>query len=263
MEKDPKKLKELLEQRHKILTRVPLITEVFGNPKESSKGTIILPPKIFNNKVLKMFSAKCREHKVTFNSGFIGVMRVALMELVREAGIVRDTYQISTRHPVNTRRYMSDVTSMVWGFHIIQMSLDMATPWDARKNFWKHVVDIDTKFHERIRNMGPVEDLVLDSMLQKMLPHHGNETIYDMMITSLWLPKMEIIGNGKHVQMSHFHGYTSLNDIEYKMIAAIFGLKNWVQLQMGYSSEYITNKNVVKLLERMITVFNDAAKSID
>ena len=263
LEKDPKKLKELLGQRRKILTRVPLITEAFGDPIGSPHGTIILPPEIFSNKVLEMFSAKCKAHKVTFNSGFIGVMRVALMELVREAGIVRDSYQISTRHPVDTRRYMSDVTSMVWGFHSIQMSLDMATPWDARNNFWKHVIEIDTKFRERIRNLGPVEDFILDTMLQKTLPERGNETIYDMMLTNTWSPSIKTIDNGKHVQMSHFQGYTSMDSLEYKMSCGIFAFKNWVQLQMCYSTEYITNKNAVKLLEKMITVFNDAAKSMD
>lgn len=188
LEKDSHTLKEPLEERHKILTRVPLITEAFGELKESSLYSKSIKPEIFDHKLLQAFSAKCKAHNVTFNSGFIGVIRVALMELVREAGLVRDSYVISTRHPVNTRRYMSDVPSMVWGYHSMPMSLHMATPWDAGNNFWKHVVDIDTKFRERLRKMGPMEDFVLDTMLMPIIPDNGNKTIYDMSLTNTYSP---------------------------------------------------------------------------
>ncbi|XP_063882808.1 uncharacterized protein LOC135112359 isoform X1 [Scylla paramamosain] len=263
LQKDPRRLKALLEERYKIMTRVPLITEAFGERKESPPDTNTLRPEILDHKLLQVFNAKCKAHKVTFNSGFLGVMNVALMELVREAGVVRDSYVISTRHPVSTRRYMRGVTSMVWGFHSLPMSMDTVMPWDARNNFWKHVVDIDTNFRERIRKMGPVEQLVLDTMLQPMIKDRGNKTIYDMALTNTYAPTIEAIGNGKHVQISQFHGYSSVNGLEYKMLCGIFGFKNWVQSQLAYSSEYITKEIAAKLFERMITVFNDTAKSLD
>ncbi|XP_045117228.1 uncharacterized protein LOC123507936 isoform X2 [Portunus trituberculatus] len=263
LEKDTHRLKGLLEERYKIQTRVPLITEAFGEPKGSLPNTNTLTPDILDHKLLEIFSAKCKAHKVTFNSGFIGVMRVALMELVRDAGIVRDSYNISTLHPINTRRYMSNVTSMVWGSHGMPMTLDMTTPWNARNNFWKHIVNIDTKFRERIRKIGPVEDLVLDTMLKPMLPERGSNTIYDMMITNTWTPTITTIGNGKHVHITHFHGYTSLDGLDWKILLALFGFKNWIQSQLAYSSEYITKENAVRLSERMTTVFNDVATSKD
>ncbi|XP_045117232.1 uncharacterized protein LOC123507939 [Portunus trituberculatus] len=263
LENDKNRLKELLEERHKILTRVPLIIEAIREPKGPPPEINISKPEILDHKLLQVFRAKCKAHKVTFNSGFIGVMRVALMELVREAGIVRNSYNISTLHPINTRRYMSNVTSMVWAFHGMPMTLEMATPWDARNNFWKHVVDIDTKFREHIKKMGPVEDYVLDTMLKPMLQSVEKNTIYDMVFTNTWSPTIITIGNGKHVQMSHFHFYTSLKDLEYKLTCGIFGFKTWVQSQLIYSSEYITKENVVKLSERMTTEFNDTVKTMD
>ncbi|XP_063882807.1 uncharacterized protein LOC135112358 isoform X4 [Scylla paramamosain] len=260
LQKDPRRLKALLEERYKIMTRVPLITEAFGERKESPPDTNTLRPEILDHKLLQVFNAKCKAHKVTFNSGFLGVMNVALMELVREAGVVRDSYVISTCHPVSTRRYMRGVTSMVWGFHSLPMSMDTVMPWNARNNFWKHVVDIDTNFRERIRKMGPVEQLVLDTMLQPMIKDRGNKTIYDMALTNTYSPTIKTIGNGKHVQISQFHGYSSVNGLEYKMLFGIFGLKNWVQSQLGYST---TKEIAAKLSEKTITVFNDTAKSLD
>ena len=195
LEKDPQRLKVLLEERNKLKNRVSLITEAFGEPQEPSPTTHLLDSQVLDDKLLQIFNAKCRAHNVTFNSGFSAVVNVALVEMVREAGVVRDSYMVFTRNPVNTRRFMSDRNSIVLGYHIMQMTHIMMTPWNTKNNFWKYVKDFDNKFRGRINKMGLLED----SMMQTVSSDHNHKIISDCFITNMYFMKMKPYGNGKNI----------------------------------------------------------------
>lgn len=261
LEKDPQRLKVLLEERYKVKTRVPLITEAFGVPQEPSPATYTLESKILDDKLLQVFNAKCKVHKVTFNSGIVGVTNVALIKLVREAGMVRDSYTISSRHPVDTRRYMSDVKSMVWSYHSVPMTVTMKTPWNVRKYIWKYIVDFDAKFRGHMNKMGPLEERVLDAMLQLETLESKHKAIYDLYLLSVYSPRVKGYGNGKHVQLTDFQNYFPVTQTGFRIAVGVAQFRDKVRYQLGFSSGFITRENAAKFSDNVLSVFNDVARS--
>ena len=263
LEKDPQRLKVLLEERYKLKDRVSLITEAFGEPQEPSPTTYALESQVLDDKLLQVFNAKCKTHKVTFNSGISAVLNVALVEMVREAGVVRDSYLVSTRHPVDTRRYISDRKSIVLGFHILPMTQIMMTPWNTKDNFWKYVIDFDNKFRGRINKMGPLEERVLDTMMHTVTSNHNHKIMSDCFIVNVYFPGIKPYGNGKHIQLTDSLLLTNHNKCDYGIGLGISMLRDHVQIQFCYSSGYITTENCLKLSNKVMNVLNDIANLTD
>ena len=263
LEKDPQRLKILLEERYKLKNRVSLITEAFGEPQEPSPTTYLLDSQVLDNKLLQIFHSKCKAHKVTFNSGISAVFNVALVEMVREAGVVRDSYLVSTCHPVDTRRYMSDKKSIVLGYHGMPMTQIMMTPWNTKNNFWKYVIDFDNKFRSCINKMGPLEERVLDTMMQTVTSDHNHKVISDCLISNVYSPRIMPYGNGKHIQLTDSLILTNLNKNDYGIAFGVTMFRDHVQIQLAHSLEYITIENCLKLSNKAINVFNDIANMTD
>ncbi|KAK8380007.1 hypothetical protein O3P69_016576 [Scylla paramamosain] len=265
LEKDPHMLSTLLEERYKIKTSVPLITEIFGKPDEPSPETYTVTPQVIDDKLLQVFSAKCKTHKVTFNSAFVGVINVALMELAHEAGVARDSYIITHRHPVDTRRYMSDVTCMVWGYHVVPMTHTTTMPCNARSTFWENVINFDTNFRDRINTMGPLQERILDTILQERKPDFENTTIHNLNVTNMYSPRIKTSGDGKHVQLTNSCGYLPLpfTHHDYCITGGLTRFREQVQFQVGYYSGFITTENATRLSDKVISVFKDTAKEVD
>uniref|UniRef100_A0A0P4VX04 Condensation domain-containing protein n=1 Tax=Scylla olivacea TaxID=85551 RepID=A0A0P4VX04_SCYOL len=263
LEKDPQKLKVLLEEVSKRKTRVPLITEAFGEPQEPYPDTIFLPTEVLDNKLLQVFIAKCKAHKVTVNSGFGGLLNAALVELVREAGVVQDSYVISTCHSVDTRRYMSDVKSLVWGYHTCNMLHTMETPCNVKKSFWKYVVDYDSKFRSHLNTKGPLQDRILDHMVLAAMPDHKQKVTYDFFSLNFHSPQTESFGNGKHIQLSDFCNYSPLTKTDFGMVNATVSFRDRVLFQPFMSSGFITKENAEKFVDKVIGMLYDISKTMD
>ncbi|MPC22869.1 Tudor domain-containing protein 1 [Portunus trituberculatus] len=261
LEKDPQRLKALLEEVSKHKTRVPLITEAFGEPQEPYPDTVALPMKILDHKLLQVFIAKCKAHKVTFSSGFGGLMNAALVELVREAGVVRDSYTISTCHSVDTRRYKSDVKSIVWGYHACNMTHTMETPCNVRKNFWKYVVEYDTKFRNHLNTNGPLQDRMLDHMMLAAMPDRKQKVIYDFFYVNIYSPRTESFGNGKHIQLTDFCTCSPLTKTDFGMTNVVVRFRDQVMIQPHISSGFITEANAVKFIDKVTGMLYDISKT--
>ncbi|KAK8380069.1 hypothetical protein O3P69_016604 [Scylla paramamosain] len=265
LEKDPHMLSTLLEERYKIKTSVPLITEIFGKPDEPSPETYTVTPQVIDDKLLQVFNAKCKTHKVTFNSAFLGVINVALMELAREAGVVRDTYIITHCHPVDTRRYMSDVTSMVWGYHVVHTTHTTTMPCNARSTFWENVINFDTNFRDRINTMGPLQERILDTILQERKPDLENMIINNLMFTNIYSPRVKTFGDGKHVQLTNSCGHVSMSMThhEFCITGMLTRFREHVRFQVCYYSGFITKENAARISDKVVSIFNDIVKEVD
>lgn len=212
---------------------------------------------------MQAFHDKCKDHKVFFNSSFSCVLHVALVELVHEAGLVRDSYMISTRHHVDTRRYMSDVTTMVWGYHAMPMTHTMTAAWNMRKDFWKYAQDIDTKFGAQVNEMAPLEDRILDTMMESQNPDHKHKVIFDLAFAKLFSARTKSFGAGKHVQMTDILNYCPLTRLDYGMACTLSLIQDHIQLLLGHSTAFITKENAAKYFDKVINVFNDIAESVE
>lgn len=261
LEKDPQRLEKLLEEVSIYRTRVPLITEAFGEPQEPYPATALLPMEELDYKLMQAFIAKCKAHKVTFNSGLGAVLNAALVELVREAGVVRDSYTVSSCHPVDTRRYKSDVKSMVWGYHACLMTHTMETPFNVRKSFWKYVVDYDAKFRSHLDTKGPLQDRMLDHMVLAATADHKQKVIYDFYYINVRSPRVESYGNGKHIQLSDISAYAPLTKTDFGMINHVVSFRDHIMFHPLISTGFITTENGVKFVDKVIGMLYDMSKT--
>nr|XP_053648447.1 uncharacterized protein LOC128699739 [Cherax quadricarinatus] len=85
---------------------------------------------------------------------------------IREAGIIRDIYNISSLHPIDLRRYMKGYSEIYpMGFHTLSVSHTMATPYNVKDIFWEYVKQFDTEnFPSNLKNKQVLRDFALRKM---------------------------------------------------------------------------------------------------
>lgn len=85
------------------------------------------------------FFKKCREEKVTINSGFSAAANVALVDLVRESGVASDSYVLQNAHLVNLRRYWKKPIPNALGVHMgFPLIILTEVPGKVGSNYWDY-----------------------------------------------------------------------------------------------------------------------------
>lgn len=92
----------------------------------------------FDQETTKKFLAKCKANNVSFHTGFFTAVQVAVVELLKDAGIFQDTFEISSKHVVNSRRFWNkEVDADVqFGANIAALPVNFTVPSDWQKIFW-------------------------------------------------------------------------------------------------------------------------------
>ncbi|XP_064096451.1 uncharacterized protein LOC135208270, partial [Macrobrachium nipponense] len=98
------------------------------------------------------FFKKCREEKVTINSGFSAVANVALVDLLQENNIVHNSYIIQNFHLVNLRRYWEKKIPDLLGIHIGYPLLSRSeVPGNLGNNYWEYARSLHERISEDLR----------------------------------------------------------------------------------------------------------------
>lgn len=95
----------------------------------------------FDRETTKKFLAKCKGNSVSFHTGFFTATQVAVVELLKDAGVLQDSYDISSCHVVNARRFWSkEIDGEVqFGGNILSLPVKFTVPSDWKNIFWTTV----------------------------------------------------------------------------------------------------------------------------
>ena len=265
---DPKKLvaslRELVGSKH-----LPLLMEVNGVPTVANPTTVNLPPFLLDNQLMEKFASKCRSLGTTTNAGFTALINTSLVDVVREAGLEREVYNISSRHPVDTRRLMKDCQNLPLGNHAKPMTQCTATPRDVKKHFWKYVKHLDNELRNKLKRNYICQESVLEAM---MWPKgHNHESAYahqqlpfcDYFFTNLYNPRTSYQGIGKCVQSTAGANYMSFHTEGYAVAFGVFSFRGQARFQMGYSTGAVSREVAERCSEKSLAIFHDISRNLD
>lgn len=266
LENDPHRLTEAL-RKYSMSKHLPILMEAYGVPDEANPSTKYLPPVLLDNQMMKKIAAKTRSIGVTLNSCFTAVLNVSMMEVAREAGLERDTYNISSRLPVDSRRLMKNCKSLPLGFHSMPILQCTSTPHDAKKNFWQYVKHLDTEMREKLKGNYMCEQRVLEAILRRegFMPEATQHLPdCDYLFSNLYSPKVsEQKDVGKNIQITEGGNYMTTHSERIAVPQGVFVTRGQARLQIGYSTSAINGKVAKRCLEKNVAMFHDVSKTID
>ncbi|KAK4296880.1 hypothetical protein Pmani_030660 [Petrolisthes manimaculis] len=257
--KDPLTLRRLLNEQAGKNT-IPLIAEAFGLPEDENPVTIPLETEVISGQIMEQLVKKCKSVGVTQNSYVLAAYNVALVELIQEAGLDRDVYNITNIIPINTRRFVTES-----GFHLGCYSMPLhhttSTPKDVKNNFWQYAKEIDNSVRGEMKNKKFLTDSVLDMMLQEeghIIPNTQCDfppLKYDYTFSNIYGAPMPSSAVGKNIKLDYFCNLNAIEKTSVGSISAMSSHGKEAHIKTCNSSRYMTeetasrwNKIIVRIL---------------
>ncbi|KAG7174591.1 putative Condensation domain-containing protein [Homarus americanus] len=262
LEKDPERLKLLLEERKKQSV-TPLILEAFGVQDVPHPQTEYLGKTLLDMTMFEKFNKRCRSAGVTFNSGFVALMNTALIGLVKEAGVHREEYTLTNRHAVDLRRYLKGHKAFPMGNHSFPMMHSMTVPGNVRDTFWDYAKQFDVDFRTKLENNYIFEDFVLSQMLRPDGYSHEKNfanpppQFYNYSLTNVFSPKFSNMGIGKHIQITSMQNIVPIGKSEVAIMSGLANLRNKVRFSAWYSTHTMTRDTAQKFFDRVLSLFRE------
>ncbi len=267
LESDPERLSAALRKYSKR-KHIPLLIEAYGSPNEANSKSKNMQPVLLNAQMMEKITAKCRSIGVTINACFTAAFNVATMEVAREGGLDRDVYDITTKHPVDTRRLMKDLRTLPLGFHVISFTHCTSTPRNV-KNFWPYVQHLGTELRQKLKNNYMCEERVLETLTRPEGFTHDAKCVNqlpdcDFIITNLYDPKSSPThGIGKNIQVTATRYVSGLHNASHRIGVGLFSTRDQIGLQFVYATGDIHSKVANMWVEKGVAMLHDVSRMVD
>ncbi|KAK8390035.1 hypothetical protein O3P69_012923 [Scylla paramamosain] len=267
LENDPVRLKAALRELE-LANHVPLLVEAFGAVSEGSPSSHVLPSVQFDADVIKGIDHKCRSLGVSSNAFMTAVLNTALVEVVREAGLRRSSYLISSIHPVDSRRLMGKTSKPVLGYHGMPVTQTTATPHNVKDHFWGYLKHLNTELRRKLKGNHMCEERILHVMLR---PGSNNlETryakplplSYDYMFSNVYSPFSSPTGIGTLVHITSLCIHVAIHKQAYPVLFGFFSVRDKPFLEIIHSTATISKKVAHRLLNRTVVVLHDISRAL-
>ncbi|XP_050731699.1 uncharacterized protein LOC127006182 isoform X7 [Eriocheir sinensis] len=269
LERDPERLMVAM-RKHLASKHLPLLMEAYGVPNEANSTTTYLEPVLLDKQTMEKITAKARATGTTLNACFTAALNVSMMEVAREGGLERDVYSISTRIPVDSRRFMKSCMNLPLGCHAMPFTQCTSTPRDVKKNFWQYVQHLDTELRGKIKRNYMCEQKVLEALLRPEGFTHevkfGGLHIpdYDYLFSNLYSPTItHQRGVGKNVQITAAGVYNSFHTGNTGIGQGVFSFRDHVRFVFAYSTGVLNRRVGERLLEKNVSVLHDVSNMVE
>ncbi|XP_071544644.1 uncharacterized protein [Panulirus ornatus] len=262
LEKDPQRIEHLRRELTDSHFHC-LLAEAFEAPEVSHPKTEFMYG-LLDVTTFDRFIKKCLNAGVTINSAFTCAINTALVELVREAGVVRDTYSVTSRHAVDERRYWKGSIRDL-GCHVANMSHSIITPHNSRKIFWEYAKTFDVEFREKLRSKYHFQERIVRSMrFPKDFSYDAyysslSPMLCDYTFTNLYTNEFTVVGMYDHVQISDLRPYTTVDHSDYSGLHSMGCVRDRIYYDIAYSTARMTRDTVQKFHDAVVNVFEDLA----
>ncbi|XP_069189167.1 uncharacterized protein [Procambarus clarkii] len=268
LENDPERLSSLLKLK-KQEPATSVLIEALGAPEPSQAQTKFLEKVILDVSDVDKFHAKCQSENISFNAGFTSVINTALVEVVREAGLTRDAYNIRSRVPIDTRRYMKGYSkTFPMGFHGTPMYQTISTPYNVKDNFWMYAKQYDVQFHNNLKNKLFIEDMIIDRMLRpadfspEKFFANPQPITNDYFFVNMFTPLLRSYGVGKHIVLTDIRNIANIQGIDVPFLCILMKIRDAVQFDLHYSSRGITKNTAQNIIDKTVSIFSEICKNI-
>ncbi|KAG7156539.1 uncharacterized protein LOC121853470 [Homarus americanus] len=162
MEVDPTLREKLVQDFQSTMRKVAVMNGVFPVPLDSEDKSLNLTRSLSHSDTSR-FSSRCRSEGVTVLSAFTALVNIALIDLLKDRGVMQDTYEIGGAHSMNLRRYWKDNrdTTRALGCHLSWIKLITDTPKDAGDAFWDYTRTLHRDLQKHQLEATPVQEIML------------------------------------------------------------------------------------------------------
>ncbi|CAL4086340.1 unnamed protein product [Meganyctiphanes norvegica] len=271
------KLKESLKndpewfqiEKERLLStfKTPLLNEAFPAPNVSTTKTLNLI-RTGNPVVLKAFYKQCKSAGVSITNGLVAAVNTAIVEMVRDAGIVRDHYHLTLNTNVDLRRYMNISPQTATGMFVGAMHQSMHPTKNVREEFWEHAKFIHKESVALLKGDGAlIESVIREMAIPRVDPdevfNSTKSTIYQrdytfnnlMDITPVFYdPKRH-----KHAVITNFIATQALHNFN-PMMFSFVTYRGVTQFTLSYATNFMTQETAEELMDRTELIVRDKAK---
>lgn len=257
---NPKLKGEMLGAINLKNSEMSLLRKAFPVPKDTeTKGKALHLKHILNKTSTDRFFKKCRAEGVTIHAAFTALADMALIDLLKEAGIVQENYTMDSGHVVNVRRYWKDGVEDSLGAHtnFPLLFLEMKTPQNVRENFWDHTQAVHVDFKHQL------DKVLLNSALVSSEKHNFADyfqlpqTMPHNYSTSNLGDATSVIIQGEHVHLTHFYRTISVNHTYNTLSHILHTFKGCLIYVMDYNGGTVSTQVAEKYCQKIFSYLEE------
>lgn len=121
--------------------KTSILADILQVEDKTERKTLLIT-QTWDSSMTSQFFKKCKQEGVTIHSGFTALAKLALADFLSTRGVIRDSYQISSKHLVSVRRYWESdsplnlccYTALLPVFINIPSSLSKSQFWDLARS---------------------------------------------------------------------------------------------------------------------------------
>ncbi|XP_068216836.1 uncharacterized protein [Palaemon carinicauda] len=239
----------------------PLFFQAFPRPqvKEVTTRCVsgMIEPRVFD----KLLS-KSKEEGVTLNSAFLSAINVAVMELVRERGVLMENYEIASVVTTTLRRYKQPSSTFFFGPCTGHMSYMSTVDDSVKSRFWKYCKTVDTELHTRFQKGVPLQEKALQSMLDSSQEPHDYITrikppLHDYTINNMGDLSRFVSEDEKVVKITSLSSHNMIHNTFHTTFHEILSVKGRNYYTLSYGTNYVSEDTAKLFLDRIFSVLRE------
>ncbi|CAL4063501.1 unnamed protein product, partial [Meganyctiphanes norvegica] len=267
LKSDPICLEKERERLLRVTMKQPILYTAFPKPKGIRSTTRHIVKKVDNAKA-KSFYKCCKLNNVSMTAGFEAVFNTALVEMVRDAGVVRDGYNINIRQAVSMRRYMEvekDFNKFQLGLFLVGIQQGTYCKKVVRKHFWEHAQEIHSEFRSLLKNNIPIIESIVRPQVQGPLdpvvlakgpPRDNSDYAFSNLLDLTPLAFYE----GSQVQLTDMIIYNSINNFLHPLLFQFSTYRGFGHLTCSYDTVKVADDTAHELTDRIMNILDFVTK---
>ncbi|XP_037783017.1 uncharacterized protein LOC119579327 [Penaeus monodon] len=242
----------------------PVLFKAFPRPsvdKPSSRQVTNCIDAEIHNRITE----KSKQAGVSFGTALQASINIAIVEMVRDAGVDDEYHDISVNVAADLRRYMRRAPAPVLGLHARTMAHLTRTHKNTRDCFWDYARDLHQKLGAQIKSGGIMQQEVVRQMVMPQIHpkdyYAGSpEIIRDYGFNNIGDLTRVIPGEGKHVQMTDLLQYSQVAKFIYPMLHQLFTFRGSCKYIISYATDCLSEETAQMTSAKVMEILQHISK---
>ncbi|CAL4096422.1 unnamed protein product [Meganyctiphanes norvegica] len=257
------------KEKERLLStfKTPLLNEAFPAPNvPNPKTSTVL--RTANPVMLNAFHKQCKNAGVSVTNGLVAIVNTAIVEMVREVGIIRDSYHLTLNTNVDLRRYMNIHPQTATGMLVGAIHQSMYPTKNVREEFWNHANIIQ----DDARSLLKTDGALIESVVREMaIPRIDPEEVFKSSNTSIiqrdytFSNMMDVTPvfydpkRHKHAVVTDAMTIQGIHNFN-PMMFTICTYRGITQFALAYTTNCLSQETAEELMDRVMLLLRDKAQ---
>ncbi|ROT79575.1 hypothetical protein C7M84_001713 [Penaeus vannamei] len=262
LEEDPQRY-EFVKQSLPSPTSTPLLLQAFPRPTGVTPSTRHVARSV-DSHVTGNLQKKCKIHGVTLNSVIAASLNIALMRLLKKAGMSQQSFTIRSSHAVNLGRYLKRTPPSSVGGYGLLLSYASDVDTDAQESFWQYCKRIHQDLKENLRSGLPLEQKMLPRMVDPSASpeeefQRGIPVVHDFGVTNVGsFPTLEP-GPDDNIFITDVAPYNILHQFVHMNLFQVITFRGRCNYTLSYATDFIADETATSFADELMLVLQEVS----